>query len=202
MKPWCLHSAAALSLALSLLSPASAQITEEPQAALPEPRKFARGWFTDAEVGAFVPLGEAKAMGTGVGVGARFGYDLLRFVAVQVHGFGSTHRTRFESAPQSGQLLQLYQLSAELKLTLPIQQVSLFAFGGGGFAVLSTNILGTTNLTQPDETTGVLFLGGGGLDYHPLSRHFSFGLQGGFAKLKQLKAPGGILATTYLRYTF
>ncbi len=204
MKLRCVSKAAAVTvlLATSIIPSAQAQITEEPHAPLPDPRKFARGWFVDAEVGAFVPVGEAKAVGPGVGVGARLGYDLLRFVAVQLHAFGSTHRTNFKAAPQTGQLLQIYQLTTELRVTVPIRQVSLFASGGVGLALLSTNILGTTDLTSPDSTSGLMFTGSAGVDYHPLSRHFSFGIQGGFTKLQELNAPGGVLATVYLRHTF
>lgn len=179
-----------------------AQITEEPKAPLPDPRKFARGVFADAEAGTFTLLGDGKALGTGVGVGARLGYDLLRFVALQLHAFGSTHETDFGAAPQSGELLQIYQLSLELKLAVPIGQASLFAFGGGGVASVSTDLLGTTTLSAPGDTSGLFVLGGLGVDYHPLSRHFSLGLQGAFSRLQVIKAPGGILGTAYLRYTF
>lgn len=193
--------AATVTIPLGVAS-AYGQITHEPAAPLPDPRKFARGWFIEAEMGAFAPLGEAKPLGVGVGVGARLGYDLARFVALALHAFGSTHKTDFGSAPQSGQLLQLYQLVSELKLTVPLRQVSVFAVGGAGLASASTNLLGTTELSARDDTTGLMFLGGLGLDYHPLARHFSFGARASFCRLQTLRAPGGITATSYVRFTF
>ena len=179
-----------------------AQITEEPVAPLPDPGKFARGVFVDAGLGAFVLLGKADSVRPGVAFGARVGYDLIRFIAVQLHGAGSTHRTDFGSAPQSGQLLQIYQATAELKLIVPIRQVSIYGFGGAGFAFFSTNILGTTGLTKPGRTTSLMIAGGLGVDYHLLSRHFSFGMQAAFTRMQELKTTGGILSSLYVRYAF
>lgn len=193
--------AAAVMLLLCAL-PARAQITEEPVAPLPDPKKFAHGVFVDAGLGAFVLLGKADAVGSGPAISARLGYDVFRLLALQLHVAGSTHRTDFGAAPQSGQLLQVYQTTAELKLTVPIRQVSVYAFGGAGFAFLSTNILGTTGLTAADKTSGVMYGGGLGLDYHLLSRHFSFGLEASFAKMQAIATTGGILSTAYVRYAF
>lgn len=182
--------------------PALAQITEEPVAPLPDPKKFAHGLYVDAGLGAFVLLGKADAVGMGPALSGRVGYDVFRLLALQLHVAGSTHRTDFGAAPQSGQLLQIYQASAEIKVTIPIQQVSIHAFGGAGFAFLSTNILETTGLTEPDKTSSVMYAGGLGLDYHLLSRHFSFGMEAVFAKVQQLKTTGGLLSTVYTRYAF
>lgn len=181
---------------------ASAQITEEPVAPLPDPKKFAHGLFVDAGLGSFFVLGKGKSIEPGVAFGARLGYDVFRLLALSVHAVGSTHRTDFGSAPQTGQLLQLYQTTAELKLTVPIGQVSIFVYGGAGFAFFSTNILGTKGLTKPDKTNSLMFDGGLGVDYHLLSRHFSFSLESAFVKVQDLKTTGGILAQAYVRYAF
>ena len=197
---WRLGVAALMALLCS--SHAHAQITEEPIAPLPDPKKFAHGLFVDAGLGAFVLLGEADAVGSGPAISARVGYDVFRVLAVQAHVAGSTHRTDFGAAPQSGQLLQIYQTMAELKLTVPLHQVSIYAHGGAGFAFLSTNILGTTELTEAETTRSVVYAGGLGVDYHLLSRHFSFGVEAAFAKLQAIKTTGGILSTAYIRYAF
>ncbi|MDX2019197.1 MAG: outer membrane beta-barrel protein [Deltaproteobacteria bacterium] len=193
---------AAALLVLLCVPPVHAQITEEPVAPLPDPKKFAHGVFVDAGLGAFVLLGKADAVGSGPAISGRVGYDLFRLLAVQLHVAGSTHRTDFGAAPQSGQLLQVYQTTAELKLTVPIRQVSVYAFGGAGFAFFSTNILGTTGLTTKDKTSSLVYGGGLGLDYHLLSRHFSFGLEASFAKIQEVQTTGGILSTAYVRYAF
>lgn len=183
--------------------PAGAQITREPREPFPDPSKFAKGIYADAEIGSMFFLGDAAGpLGAGVAFGARLGYDLFRWAAIQVHAVGSTHRTDFATGPQSGQLIQFYQATAELKLAIPISQFAIFAHGGAGFGHLSTNLLETAGLTGADAQTGLVFAGGGGLDYHTLTRHFSLGLAGTFSRFQPMKAPGGVLITTYLRYTF
>jgi hypothetical protein len=181
---------------------AQAQITEEPPAPFPDTDKFARGLYVDAEMGTLFFLGPArKPMGFGVAAGTRLGYDFFRWAAVQVHSLGSTHRTDFGAAPQSGELLQLYQLSAELKLAIPIRQLSIFGTGGAGVGYLTTNLLETSRL-QVEGQTQYLFLGGLGVDYHTLTRHFSVGLAGTFMKITGFTGPGAVAATAYMRYTF
>jgi hypothetical protein len=191
-------------LALLLLpAAASAQVTSEPVTPHPDPSKFARGLYGEAEVGTLLFVGEAAPqIGPGAAMGARLGYDLLRWVALQVHAFGSTHTTRFAGAPQAGQLLQLYQGTAELKLSVRIGQVSAAATGGIGLCRLSTNLLGTAGLTDPDVQSTSLMLGGLGADYHTLSRHFSFGLGATFARYQKLHTTGAVAATAYARYNF
>jgi hypothetical protein len=193
-------------LTLLLLLPAGAsfaQVTSDPEAPYPDPDKFARGIYGEAELGTLVFVGEAGGpLGAGAGVGARLGYDFFRWAALQVHAFGSTHTTRFPGMPQSGQLLQLYQGTAELKLTARYKQVAGAVLGGAGLARLSTNLLGTAGLTDPDVQNTLVFLGGLAVDYHTMSRHFSFGVAGTFARYARIVTTGAIGATAYVRYTF
>lgn len=188
---------------LGAAAPVYAQVTREPLSPHPDPKSFARGLFGEAEIGTLVFLGGGnRDLGPGTVLGLRAGYEIVRFVAIQLHGLGSTHETRFPGRPQAGQLLQLYQASAELKLQIRIRQVAVAAMGGAGYARLSTNLLGTTGLTDPDRRTSQVLLAGGGLDYHTLSRHFSFGLCGLWARYAAIAVPGAITATAYARYTF
>jgi hypothetical protein len=193
-------------LGLVLLLPAGgafAQVTNEPVSPYPDPDKFARGIYGEAEVGTMLFIGDAGAsLGPGAVIGARLGYDVFRWVALQLHAVGSTHTTSFPGMPQSGQLLQLYQATAELKLTMRFGRVAAAAMGGAGLARLSSNLLGTTGLTEPDVQNTLVSLGGLGVDYHTMSRHFSFGLSGTFAKYQRLRTTGAISATAYVRYTF
>jgi hypothetical protein len=183
--------------------PAAAQITAEPINPHPDPSKFKRGLYGEAELGTMIFIGEAGSqLGPGAALGARLGYDLLPFAAVQLHAFGSTHTTRFDGTPQGGQLLQLYQGTAEGKLGMRFGQFGVAAIGGAGLARLSTNLLGTTGLTAPDVKNTLVFLGGLSADYHTQSRHFSFGLNGSFSKYQKLLTTGAITATACARYTF
>jgi hypothetical protein len=184
----------------SLATPARAQVMGDPADPYPDVNKFARGLYGDAEAGAVSFLG--RALGTGVAVGARVGFDVFRWAAVQIHGAGSTHVTRFPGRPQDGQLFQIYQGTVEAKLSLPLGAWSLVAFGGGGYARLSTNLLGTIGLTSPNVLTSPVLTGGGGVDYHTRSRHFSFGLTVAFVKLQEVRTSGAVASSAYVRYTF
>ena len=192
-------------LGMLLLMPAGvawAQVTNEPVSPYPDPDKFARGIYGEAEVGTMLFVGDAgSSLGPGAVIGVRLGYDVFRWVALQVHAAGSTHTTSFPGMPQSGQILQLYQGTGELKLTVRFGRVSASAMGGAGLARLSSNLLGTTGLTEPDVQNTLVMLGGLGADYHTMSRHFSFGLSSSFAKYQRLNTTGAISATAYVRYT-
>ena len=182
-------------------APARAQVTSEPSAVVfPDPEKFAHGFFTEGEFGVLWFSGKASAeIAPGFAVGARAGYDIFRFLAVQLHLRGSTHQSQGDT-PIAGQLLQVYQGTVEAKLTLRLVQWSFFAEGGLGAARMSSNLLYARGLAR--YRTGFTFGGGGGVDYHFLSRHFSIGLRGELYWLRDLSASKALIATTYLRYTF
>ena len=202
---WARPLLVALSLGALLagLRPARAQITEEPAPPFPDPRKFAHGFYAEGEVGAVTFVGKAgDKMSPGIALGARLGYELTRWLAMQLHALGSTHQGNFENMPEADQLLQIYQGTAELRLTYTFRQLSLFAAGGAGVARLSSNLLATAGLTGPDTRTSFEVGGGGGLDYHTLNRHFSLGLTGEFLELDSVKSSGTLATTVYLRYTF
>jgi hypothetical protein len=195
-------TALAALLLIAWAGPASAQVIGEPANPYPEPSKFARGLYVDAEAGAALFLGEAQGIRPGAAMGVRFGYDLFRWAAVQLHGLGSSHATDFPGLPQTAQMLQLLQGTAELKLSVPLRQWAISAVAGGGMGRFSTNLLGTTNLAPPGARLTPLYGGGLGLDYHTASRHFSFGLHTGFTRLTRINTTGVVASTLYLRYTF
>jgi hypothetical protein len=190
-------------LLLLAAAPARAQVTKEPEAAIfPDPKKFARGLYTEGEVGAVAFMGPAgDAVSPGFAIGARVGYDLFSFFAVQIHGLGSTHLTKAGTRPEGDQLIQTYQGTVEGKLTLRFGQLSLFGEGGVGVVRLSTNLLYQLGVEQ-QYRTGLAAGGGGGIDYHSLSRHFSIGLRGELYWLRDLSSSKDLVVTTYLRYTF
>jgi len=138
-------------------------------------------------------------------IGARGGYDLTRFLAVQLHALGSTHQTSLPGTPQDNQLLQLYQGMAEAKLTVRFGQTSIFGEGGIGAARLSSNLLATVAYNGGYLTrwrTGLTAGGGAGFDYHSLSRHFSVGLRASYFWLRDISGSRDLIATLYMRYTF
>jgi hypothetical protein len=178
-------------------------VTSEPSAAVvfPDPAKFARGLYTEGEVGAVAFFGRAgREVSPGFAIGARLGYDFTPWLAVQGHALGSTHQLAGDSV-LAGQLLQTYQGTVEAKLTYRFGQTSIFAEGGVGVERLSTNALYVLGV-EPRYRVGLLYGGGGGLDYHSLSRHFSIGVRGDFEVMHDLTASQELMASTYLRYTF
>jgi hypothetical protein len=200
----------AVAALLALPGVARAQITEEPPPPFPDPAKFAHGFYTDGEIGAVTFVGKAgDKLGTGIALGARLGYDLLRFVALQLHVLGSTHQGSFPGTPENDQLLQVYQGTAELKLTFTLRQLSIYGYGAGGLARMSSNLLATAGLMgSPGQNpatvsqNSTVIGGGGGLDWHTLNRHFSLGLNVGYVQLADVSASGALATTVYLRYTF
>lgn len=193
---------AALALLLAA-APARAQVMGEPGPSVyPDADKFARGLFVEAEVGTALFLGEARrALGPGAALGVRLGYDLTRWAALALHGTGSSHATDFPQRPQSGELLQFFQGAGELRLCVPLRRFSIFGVAVGGMGRFSTNLLGTTGLARPDARLTPLYGGRLGVDYHTASRHFSFGLSAGFARLTRIDTTGVLGSALYLRYT-
>jgi hypothetical protein len=194
---------AAFVVASAVAPLARAQVTKEPEAAIfPDPKKFANGLYTEGEVGAVAFMGPAgDYVSPGFAIGARVGYDVFRFFAIQIHGLGSTHLTKAGTRPQGDQLIQTYQGTVEGKLTARFGQLSLFGEGGVGLTRLSTNLLFELGVEQ-QYRTGLTAGGGGGIDYHSLSRHFSIGLRGELYWLRDLSSSKDLIVTTYLRYTF
>ena len=78
----------------------------------------------------------------------------------------------------------MYQGTVEGKLTLRLVQWSFFAEGGLGAARMSSNLLYARGLAK--YRTGFTAGGGGGIDYHFLSRHFSIGLRGDYYVLRDV----------------
>jgi hypothetical protein len=149
-----------------------------------------------------IPIGVAsQTVSAGPAVGVQIGYELARFVALQLHGVGSSHAVDAEG-PQRAQMFQILQGSAELKLAVPMGAWSVFAQGGAGRARFSSNLLATTGLTEAGVRSSTIYGGSGGIDYHTRSRHFACGVVGGFTKLAKLATTGAVTAAAYLRYSF
>ena len=146
-------------------------------------------------------LGNVRTrLSPGWALGLTVGYDLLRWLAVEARGIGSTHTTRFTGQPQDGELFQIYQLLGALRITIHYRHFGFFADGVGGLAYTSTNILAISGLNE--HRLSPAFGGGGGLDYHTLSRHFSFGVHGSGVLIPGLAQSPALVTTAYVRYAF
>jgi len=191
-----------VTVSLGAASAARAQVTEAPKATLfPDPTKFAYGIYTQGDVGAVTVLGQAGShLGPGAAIGVAAGYDITRWLAIEVRGLGSSHVTDFPNAPQDGQLLQLYHLLGALKLSYRRQRLIVSLDAAAGLVLTSTNVLETAGLN--DKRTAPAFGGGLGADYHTLSRHFSFGAHAGFLQIPGLAKSQALTTTACVRYAF
>jgi hypothetical protein len=187
----------------ALLMPpkARAQVIAEPAPPpFPDPKKFARGWFLDGEAGALVFLGRAgRYAAAGPTIGLRTGYDALRWMAFQLHFAGASNDANLPP-PTLGQTFQTYLLDLEVRLALQLRRFQLYAQAGAGAAALSSNVLEAVGVTH-GQLWSVAVLAGGGLDYHTLNRHFSFGLNLDYVFFGNFTNTHALSATGFLKYT-
>ncbi len=175
-------------------------ITEPPPPSWPDPSKFARGFFATGELGALVFLGKAgRYAGPGPAFGVRLGYDIFRFMDVQVHVTGGSNDAD-TPAPTSGQAFQTLLYTGELRFTARFRRVGLFAEGGAGVAQLTSNVLDLVGITD-GQRFSLAVVGGGGIDYHTLNRHFSVGLDADYVWMEGFSKTSSLTASAYLRYT-
>jgi hypothetical protein len=181
-----------LVVALCAAAPARAQIVgEAPTVAFPDPHKFARGFFAEADVGAQIYLAKA-------GQFAAPG-PVFRWLAVQALVTGSISSAT-TPPPTSGQDFELFVYGAEARLQLQIRRFGLFAAGGAGVAQITTNILDAPGVTN-GRSLSFTVIAGGGLDFHTLNRHFSIGVAGDYLFFTQFTGGHAIDASLYLKYT-
>jgi hypothetical protein len=187
---------------LTPISVARAQVTEAPKAELfPDPSKFAYGLYTQGELGAVTVLGPAGShVNPGWALGLAVGFDLTHWLAIEARGLGSTHVTRFADAPQDGELLQLYHLSGALKLSFRYRYLAVSADGGAGIVRTSTNVLSSVGLN--DRRNALAYGGGLAVEYHTLSRHFSFGVHASFFQVPAIGKSHVLMTTALVRYAF
>lgn len=194
-----------LLVAIAILSlsvvPARAQVISEPAPPpFPDPKKFARGFFAQGELGALVYLGNlGKYASAGPTFGARLGYDVLRWLAVQAHVSG-TSSSATVPPPTTGQALQMYLYAAEVQAQVQLRRFALLFNAGAGAAQLSTNVLAQVGIGR-DSLFSLAVKGGLGLDYHTLNRHFSVGVRADYLYLQGFENGHALSPTVYLKYT-
>jgi hypothetical protein len=129
----------------------------------------------------------------------RFGYDVFRWLAVQAHVMGGSEDAN-TPPPTFGQSFQTYLYDGEVRVTVQIRRFALFAEGGAGLGQVSSNVLDQVGVTH-DSHFSMAIVGGGGLDYHTLNRHFSVGLGADYVWLASFTGGQALSADVYLRYT-
>ncbi|HTM20786.1 MAG TPA: outer membrane beta-barrel protein [Kofleriaceae bacterium] len=173
--------------------------------ALPRPAAAepgATGLYAEADLGATSFVGrKARNAKVGPAAGAHLGYDLFRWFAVGAHLQASTHEANVPPPPDQ-EYFQLYSAHGEGRLNLQFGRAELFASGGAGLSMISSNVLEKVGALDPGERFTISFAGGGGMEYHIQNRHYAFGLAGDYLLLPQFSAMSTVSIQLYMRYSY
>jgi len=165
-------------------------------------RPAARGVYAEAGLGADVLIGDAQHWAApGPALALRIGYDLWSFLSLGIAAGASTHEATVPPPPE-GEYLQLYRARADGRLTARVNALALYAEGGAGAAMISSNVLGKVGVTDPGERFSIMFSGGAGLEYQLQNRHYALGLGGEYWVMPGFDSLQGIEARLFLRYTY
>ncbi len=165
-------------------------------------RPSSAGWYAEGALGGTAFIGDAANYSkTGPALGVRIGYDVFSWLSVGAHVTASTHEATVPPPPE-GEFYQLYSTLAEGRVSVPIGPTALFAFGGGGLGIISSNVLDKVGVVAPGEHFTVAFRGGGGLEYQLQNRHYAFGIDGEWTTYPEFDAMSSVTVRTFIRYTY
>ena len=190
----------ASSIVLCGAAVAAALVVGQPGSA--QARPASRGFYAEAGLGAVGMLGEAQhAAALGPAVALRLGYDLTSWASLGLATDASSHEATVPPPPE-GEWFPLYQARAELRLGVRAGALALFAEGGAGAAVISSNLLAKVGILDPGERLSLAFSAGGGVEYQLQNRHYSFGVAGDYWLAPGFDALSGVEVRLFLRYTY
>lgn len=165
-------------------------------------RPASTGFFAEAGFGAvkFLPPDGANAK-LGPTMQVRVGRDMFSWLSLGVVVAASSHEATVPPPPED-EWFQLYRAGGDLRLGALAGSVALFAEGGLGFSMMSSNVLEKVMTVEPGEQFSITFHGGAGLEYQLQNRHYAIG-----AAVDGFLAPGfnnikAIDTRLYLRYTY
>ena len=176
------------------------QKEEEDPTVFPDPAKFSRGFFVEAGAGPTIPVGPpATVLGPGVSFVGRTGYEIRRWIALQLHAAGSI--SRYDDGVLRNELLGQYAYMGEARFGIPMRRFVILLFGGAGLYQASSNLLQVAGIVDDNGRFGLAYGGGLGLDVHTLSKHFSGGFLASYLGTPRLGNGGSIGLHVYFRYT-
>jgi hypothetical protein len=149
----------------------------------------------------FLPPRAARSAAIGPGIGVRLGRDLFSWLSIGLQVAASSHEATVP-APPEGEWFQLYRTAGDLRLTGRIDRLALFAEGGVGLVMISSNVLGKVMITEPGERFSIMFQGGAGFEYQLENRHYSVGLGADGFFIPQFQKMSGVDTRAFLRYTY
>lgn len=165
-------------------------------------RPASRGTYAEAGAGASVALAaHAEWVQPGPALSLRVGHDLFSWFSLGVAASASTHEATVP-APPTGEFVQLYRARADARLTARLDTIALYAEGGAGGAMLSSNVLAKVGVQDPGERFSLLFAGGAGFEYQLQNRHYAVGLGGEYWLAPGFDALSGVEVKLFLRYTY
>lgn len=167
-----------------------------------EPRTASNGPYAEASVGGAAFLGAGGDYSRpGPAFALRGGLDLFSWFSLGVRVELETHEADVPPPPE-GEYFQVYTAAADGRISIPAGRVGLFADGGLGLAMVSTNVLAKVDLLDPGERVTPFFAAGGGLEYQLANRHYTFGLAGQWSLYPAWGAMQSIGARLTFRYTY
>ena len=178
---------AAVAVVLALAAPALA-------------RPASSGWYTEGGLGAvgmLPPSSDDAAPGPALDV--RIGRDLFSWLSIGVALSASSHEATVPPPPE-GEWFQLYRGGGEARLGARFDSIAIFAEGGAGLAMVSSNVL--RDEVEPGERFSIAFTGGAGFEYQLENRHYAIGAGVDAFLLPQFAAITAVAARLYLRYTY
>ena len=165
-------------------------------------RPAATGFFAEGGLGVTDFLAKtASDADAGPVLTLRVGHDLFSWLSLGGYVSASTHEATVPPPPQ-GQWFQLYRGGADARLGGRFDRIAVFAEGGIGVSMISTNILDKVKITKPGSHYSATFHGGAGLEYQLLNRHYAAGLAADAFVAPQFASMLGLETRIYLRYTY
>ena len=160
------------------------------------------GWFAEGGLGAVKFLSRASASADlGPTVDVRIGRDVFSWLSVGVSLAASSHEATVPPPPE-GEWFQLYRGCGDARLEAAFDRVAVFAEGGAGIAMISSNVLGKVMITDPGERFSIAFHAGASVQYQLENRHYAFGLAADAFLLPQFASIRAIDSRLFLRYTY
>lgn len=173
-----------------------------PTTALAEPRLASKGPYAEASLGATAFVGQTSEFSRpGPAFALRGGIDLFSWLSVGARIELHSHRA-VVPPPPDGEYFQVYHGAGDARLSIPVGALSIFADGGVGLAMMSTNVLAKVDVLDPGERFSPVFSAGGGVEYQLLNRHYAFGLAGHWHLYPAFDAAQAAGGRAYLRYTY
>lgn len=173
-----------------------------PAAAVADDRPSSVGPYAEVGIGGTGFLGEGqKYSAVGPSFSLRLGLDLFSWLSLGGRLGASNHEATVP-APPEGEYYQLYSAGGDARLGFRIGRIGVFADGGVGLAMMSTNVLSKVEVLDPGERFALVLSAGGGLEYQLQNRHYAFGLAGEWSLYGDFAATQTATARAYLRYTY